>query len=241
MTANGGAQREENRSETERASLDFPSNSVHRQSKCCEAVLTDGGFWSKNLLIRITAERVCFYWRTPQFPHCHAPTTPSWCWQDMWRWQQLVVCCLVVFSSSISTWCLFLLIGLKETLCTCHFLIFCKLTKHLCSHSHTQVTLTSVCMTFWHDLLSPSLCFDWKTALASLQSRLCKEKKSVFASLTSFYFPGWLWQPCGFIMKMVLAAEIQMAVGGEKAQELVTLRDSHEKIAVFFPHGIFFC
>lgn len=38
----------------------LPQRSVHRQSKCCEAALTDGGFWSKKLVDQ-DCSRTCVF------------------------------------------------------------------------------------------------------------------------------------------------------------------------------------
>lgn len=127
MTANCGAQLEENRSETERASLDFPSDSVHRQSKCCEAALAD--FWSKELVDQDPS-------RTRVFLLVDSTTCSQTCchpsirgWQDMWRWQQLFLFLPFPPDTCVS-W-----LDLKKS---AEGFTFCKRSKHHGSHSgHT--------------------------------------------------------------------------------------------------------
>lgn len=174
MTANGGARREENRSETERASLDFPSNSVQRQSKFCEAALTNGGFWSKKLVDQDHSRTcVCVYWRTPRFPHWHAPTAPPRGWQNMWRWQQLVSCCFGLF---FFFHFLLLLISLSWTYRNALQVSstppnVSALTRTLRSHLPVCVWPSGVTCSQRHGALTEKP--PWQ-----LQSQVCKEKQN---------------------------------------------------------------
>lgn len=200
--------------------------------------LPTASFDPRNLLIRITAERV-FLLADATIPSLPCPHrfTPGLAGHVEMTATSLVLC--ACFSSSISSCCFFLLFGLQEKLCRFHFFI-CKHTNHLCSHSQTRVTLTSVRITLWRDLLSPSLCFDWKSPW-QLQSRVCKKKKtSVFASLTSFYFPCLTVAAMWFHYEDGIGCRNSDGSRGRKSTVLRTLRDNHEKITVFFPPAGFF-
>lgn len=110
---------------TERASLDFPSNSVHRQSQFCDAApLTDGAFWSKKLVDQDHSRTcVCLLADTtiPSLPSTHSSTL------GLARHVEMTATCFLLsgcFSSSISSSCLFPWVGFRVKHCRFHFFFF---------------------------------------------------------------------------------------------------------------------
>lgn len=178
MTANSGARREEHRSETERASLDFPSDSVHRQSKCCEAALAD--FWSKKLVDQ--DHSMCFDSTIGSRP-CGHPCTQGLAGHVEMRATRLMLFgCFSFFPFPYSadfSW-----LDWKNSA----GFSFCKRHKHLTLRSH----LSAYDLLLWPTLTIAVFSLKSRLANCSLQCvrKKTKQKTSVFVCLTSLYF---LW------------------------------------------------
>lgn len=177
MTANGGAQREENRSETERGGLDFPSAQCTDKASAVRQHLRTAAFDPRNLLIRIAAERV-FLLVDSTIHSLQAPPPAL----GLARHVEMTATCFTVFccfSSSISPCCLYLLVWLKEKLCMFHFSSFFANAPNTSASTRTLRSHLPVCIGPFGVTRSHHRCVLTEKPPWQLQSRARKEKKQV--------------------------------------------------------------